>query len=173
MIRISSFATEMYSVIGTARFDATQIFDHGGEVAAYATSDGPASYLPQALVEDVNGDLVEVYPVTAIEFSLFNTTGGHVDMILDVDFDLPLQDKYGFMEGDNITAYLFNEDTGNIQFIYSMIEIIPKLYTMTRQFLGFLIVHRVCSFYEDNNRHVIKVLMCYQNVPLKRSCQGL
>eukprot|EP00057_Strongylocentrotus_purpuratus_P011437 XP_011665911.1 PREDICTED: putative GPI-anchored protein PB15E9.01c [Strongylocentrotus purpuratus] len=78
----------------------------------YATSDGPASYLPQGVTEDGYGDIVPIDPLAAMDFALLQRGAREEIDLQDVVFTLPISSDSEFREGDNITAYLYNEETG-------------------------------------------------------------
>ena len=80
----------------------------------YATSDGPASYLPQGVTEDGYGDIVPIDPVAAMDLALLQTGARKEIDLQDVVFTLPISSDFNVSAGDNITAYLYNEETGKV-----------------------------------------------------------
>ncbi|XP_041479293.1 mucin-17-like [Lytechinus variegatus] len=94
----------------TARF-STGFFPLPHSIG-YATSNGPAPYLPEGVTEDGYGDLMPIYPLAAMDLALLQSGAREEIDLEDVVFTLPISPDSGVSAGDNVTAYLFDENTG-------------------------------------------------------------
>ena len=66
------------------------------------------------MTEDSYGNIQSLDPVAAIDLALLQSGTREEIALQDVVFTLPISSDSGVMEGDIITAYHFNEYTGEV-----------------------------------------------------------
>ena len=95
----------------SAQFSSDTLPDDSS--AAYTLAPGGSRTIPQSVTLDENGELRNIQGHVALYFSVLDGSGMEVEGISDVEFNLPVDDVEGLADGDNLTAFYFNESTGN------------------------------------------------------------
>ncbi|XP_072179341.1 uncharacterized protein [Diadema setosum] len=104
---------------GTIQLSAGDVQARGDVQPYYLTADGASPFLPQpvTLRQEYDGisngsDLIAIEPVVAIAFSLSNQMADQVVSLTNVTIRLPLPATTNYKEGDLISSFHFNENTG-------------------------------------------------------------